>query len=309
MRFFITDDDPAVRTMLTHIIEDTDLGTIAGEAEDGSFVNESLLALKQVDILLIDLLMPIQDGIETIRQIAPFFAGKIIMISQIESKEMIAEAYSLGIEYYITKPINRLEVITVIQKVSERIRLQRSVEDIQRSLSALNLGKSLETKPAIPAEKSIRTAGKHVLSELGMIGESGSKDLLDMLEYIASPEAAAIYEKQFPALKELYQCVAVKKLGEDATSAALQKEVKASEQRIRRAISQALSHLASLGLTDYANPIFENYASKFFDFTEVRKKMLELENQTDTSSSTAKINPKKFVYVLYLEAKRLLNQL
>lgn len=309
MRFFITDDDPAVRSMLTHIIEDADLGTIAGEADDGSAVDASLLALKQVDILLIDLLMPIQDGIETIRQIVPSFAGKIIMISQIESKEMIAEAYSLGIEYYITKPINRLEVISVIQKVGERIRLQRSVEDIQRSLSALNLGKAPEPRAPISPEKSIRTAGKHVLSELGMIGESGSKDLLDMLEYIASPEAAGSYDTQFPALKDLYQSVAVKKLGEAASSAALQKEVKAAEQRIRRAISQALSHLASLGLTDYANPVFENYASKFFDFTEVRKKMLELENQTDASSSAAKINPKKFVYVLYLEAKRLLNQL
>lgn len=309
MRFFITDDDPAVRSMLTHIIEDGDLGTVAGEADDGASVDASLLSIKQVNILLIDLLMPIQDGIETIRQIAPFFTGKIIMISQIESKEMIAEAYSLGIEYYITKPINRLEVISVIQKVSERIRLQQSVEDIQRSLSTLNLGKAADTKPSALSEKSIRIAGKHVLSELGMIGESGSKDLLDMLEYIARSEATSGEETQFPALKDLYQSVATGKLGKEATNAALQKEVKASEQRIRRAISQALSHLASLGLTDYANPIFENYASKFFDFTEVRKKMLELENNSDQSSSTAKINPKKFIYVLYLEAKRLLNRM
>lgn len=31
MRFYIVDDDPAVRSMLEQIIEDEDLGTIAGK--------------------------------------------------------------------------------------------------------------------------------------------------------------------------------------------------------------------------------------------------------------------------------------
>lgn len=39
MRYFITDDDQAVRSMLAHIIEDADLGIIAGEAEDGSQID------------------------------------------------------------------------------------------------------------------------------------------------------------------------------------------------------------------------------------------------------------------------------
>ncbi|WP_341465735.1 DNA-binding domain-containing protein [Clostridium pasteurianum] len=44
----------------------------------------------------------------------------------------------------------------------------------------------------------------------------------------------------------------------------MKKEIKASEQRVRRAILQGLTHIASLGLTDYSNPKFEDYASKFF---------------------------------------------
>lgn len=38
--------------------------------------------------------MPIRDGIETIRHLKGTFSGKVIMISQVESKELIAEAYS-----------------------------------------------------------------------------------------------------------------------------------------------------------------------------------------------------------------------
>ena len=54
-----------------------------------------------------------------------------------------------------------------------------------------------------------------------------------------------------------------KKLGELASEADIEKERKASEQRVRRAIYQSLNHLASLGLTDFSNPKFESYAPKF----------------------------------------------
>lgn len=306
MRFFITDDDPAVRSMLSQIIEDADLGKVVGEAEDGAFVDGDLLAMKNVDILLIDLLMPVRDGIETVRQLAGRFDGKIIMISQIESKDMIAEAYSHGIEYYITKPINRLEVISVIQKVGERVLLQKSIQDIQKSLSALGMGKATEKKGNPYTEKNIITSGRFLLTELGMIGESGSKDLLEMLECIYQSEKDQSYDHKFPSLKDIFHNVALKKLGRAASAADLQKEIKASEQRVRRAIYQALTHLASLGLTDYSNPRFENYASNFFDFTEVRKRMLELENEIEPALSNARINTKKFILVLYLEAKRLI---
>ncbi|MEH7086844.1 response regulator, partial [Neobacillus drentensis] len=67
MRFFITDDDSAIHSILSQIIEDEDLGEVVGEAEDGCLLEGHILNLKQIDILFIDLLMPIRDGIETIR--------------------------------------------------------------------------------------------------------------------------------------------------------------------------------------------------------------------------------------------------
>ncbi|MGD8191208.1 response regulator [Brevibacillus ginsengisoli] len=304
MRFFIVDDDQAVRFMISHIIEDEDLGTVVGEAEDGSFIDADILSVKKVDILLIDLLMPIRDGIETVRQISSSFEGKIIMISQIESKEMIAEAYTNGIEYYITKPINRLEVISVIQKVSERVMLERSIQDIQKSLSLLGMGMSKDRRENPFTEKTIVTTGRYLLTELGIIGESGSKDLLEIVDYLYQSEKEDSYEYDFPSLKEIFHNVARKKLGQQATATEVQKEVKAAEQRIRRALAQALTHLTSIGLTDYSNAKFEKYASTFFDFKEVRKRMLELDN--DVELSNAKINTKRFILVLYLEAKRLL---
>ena len=176
MRFFIVDDSASIRTMLANIIEDEDLGTVEGEAEDGSEVYVDLLEAKEIDILLIDMLMPNRDGIETIRDINSSFKGKIIMVSQVESKEMIGEAYSLGVEHYITKPINRLEVSSILKKVSQHLLLEKSVEDIHKSLSVLT---SIQKTSEIGSNRvnSIVPAGKSILLELGIIGESGNKEI------------------------------------------------------------------------------------------------------------------------------------
>lgn len=79
--------------------------------------------------------MPFKDGIETIYDIKPIFEGEIVIIPQIESKELIAQAYSYGVEYYITKPINKIEVLSVIKKVIERINLEESLHNIHQLAS------------------------------------------------------------------------------------------------------------------------------------------------------------------------------
>jgi two-component system, response regulator YcbB len=306
MNFYIVDDDEVHRSMLAQIIEDEDLGDIIGEAEDGFMLEKNLMILKYVDILFIDLLMPVCDGLETIRRLKGEFLGKIIMISQVESKELIGEAYSLGVEYYISKPINRIEVLSVIRKVMERIQLEKSISEIRKSLNnVLNLQQPKQETANVLKKTSIVTAGEFLLSELGILGESGSKDLLDILQYLDQYEQYHTFE-QFPPLKKIFVQITLKKLGTPAAQIDIQREVKASEQRVRRAIYQSLNHLASLGLSDFSNAKFENYASKFFDFTIVRKKMTELQKNPKATASSTRINTKKFIQVLFFESKRLI---
>lgn len=305
MNFYITDDDITVRTMLTQIIEDEDIGEVVGEADDGSFIDGMDLNMKNVDILFIDLLMPIRDGIETIRLIKPEFTGKIIMLSQVETKDMIGEAYSLGIEYYITKPINKFEVLAVIQKIKEKIYLEKSVQDIHKSLSnVLNLNQPLNQQVAVNAQK-MKSPGHFLLSELGIAGEKGSKDLLDIIMYLDEYERKYSFEKGFPPLKDIFSAVVRKRHHDKAPESEIKKEIKASEQRVRRVIIQSLNHLASIGLADFSNLKFENYASKFFDYTVVRKRMNEIKKGSSQTSTSVRINAKRFIQVFYYEAKQM----
>lgn len=71
------------------------------------------------DIVIADLLMPVMDGltfVEEARKSHPQLA--FIMLSQVSSKDMIADAYEKGIEFLFQKPVNSVELETVIKKVS-----------------------------------------------------------------------------------------------------------------------------------------------------------------------------------------------
>ncbi|MDP3058117.1 MAG: response regulator, partial [bacterium] len=65
-RFFVVDDDVAVRRMLGSIIQQAKLGVVVGES---GLAEEALLAIceKIADVVLVDLLLPDMDGIELIR--------------------------------------------------------------------------------------------------------------------------------------------------------------------------------------------------------------------------------------------------
>ena len=285
MNFYIIEDDVATRRMLEQIIDREALGKVRGMAGSGQDVNGQMV--QDIDIILIDLLMPERDGIETIQVLRrEGYQGKFVMISQVNNKEMVGEAYAAGVEYYIHKPVNRLEVTSVLHRVIETLALRKSLSTIRKSLFMVE-----EFQP-VKKEIPFDTCVLNILTQLGGAGEAGYKDVCQLFTYIYQQEQETKREiTPFLALKDLFASYLV---GEP-------KSVKALEQRLRRLIYQVMTHMASIALTDYANPTFEYYASRLFDFEVVRLRMRELEQGVKTSK--CKINMRKFLSVLYTECK------
>ncbi len=291
LSFCIVDDDGAARRMLQHIIEDSGLGEVTGVAENGQD-GVRLILSECPDIVLMDLLMPDQDGIETINSLqAQGCRSKFVMISQIENGDMVSRAYRSGIEFFIRKPINKIEVESVLHKVNERYAINRYLEEIKSSLFKLE-GLQFGAPPTAAFKRSVKEVIQPILMNIGMISESGSRDIITIMELVSAKEDRG----SLPPLKELYEMAAAS-YKSDPTEAA--KEVKAIEQRLRRALTAGLTNLAAIGLTDYGNPKFEHYAPLYFDFEEVRLKMKEIE--LGRESGKVKVNIKKFLQVLHLE--------
>ncbi|MDQ0918418.1 response regulator [Paenibacillus sp. V4I5] len=294
LSIMIVDDDVVCRSMLQDIIDECGIGEVMGTAE-GGIEGARMILKSKPDVVLIDLLMPDQDGIETITQLKNSgYDGKFIMISQIENKDMVGEAYQKGIEFFIHKPINRVEVEHVLCKVNEQWKYERYVSEIKQSLAKLDIA-----GPSSPRiERKVRDVVKAILMDLGIIGEIGSKDIIALMENAIEHREAT----SFPPLKELYESVAnTYKQGQKD----IEKESKAIEQRIRRTIMAALNNMASIGLTDYSNPKFEYYAPLYFDFQDIRMRMKVMDEELQPDKG--KVNIKKFLQVFYMEILEKLN--
>lgn len=276
--------------MLRQIITEGDLGLVIGEADSGSG-SLSPITTMHPDVVLIDFLMPEWDGIETIEQLREKgYQGQFIMISQIVNKEMVGEAYEAGVEFFIHKPINRIEVQSILKKTAEQFRLQDSLLAIKESLANITPSKPINKK------QSVKEIVYSILSDMGVVGEIGSDDMVAIIEFLFEQHPLMT---QLPPLKELYEAIATKS---GTPSSNIQKESKAIEQRLRRTILMAMNNIASLGAIDYTNPEFEYYAPRYFDFQEIRMQMIQMqEGRKDFAKM--KVNNKKFLQVLYLEVQ------
>ena len=93
----------------------------------------------------------------------------------------MGKAYENGIDYYIMKPLNRNEIVSVLKNVSEHLRLESFAHNLQNSLLSLNP----QNAPTPPAPKeNARTRTENQLKELGIRSAPGSQDLLNIIVYI-----------------------------------------------------------------------------------------------------------------------------
>lgn len=275
LKLYIVDDDIAIVKSLENIIEDNDLGKIAGTSSDSEEAFDEIQKILP-DIVLVDLLMPKVDGIELIDRIKKVGNDiKFVMISQVDSKKIMEKAYDKGIDFFISKPINIIEIIRVLKNVSEIIEMKRKLKTIE---------KMFEDNSSIKIENDLRTDEldyiKRILNKLGIIGEKGAEDILKICSYLIETHSSMFDYK----IKEICD------LTTDNSTA--------SEQRIRRAINKGLSNIANLGLEDYMNEIFNRYSNRLFSFEDVRAEMDYIRGK---SESGGRISIRKFIDSLMTE--------
>jgi CheY-like chemotaxis protein len=113
----VIDDDATVRAAIRQTLERA--GFAVAAAEDGKAAMR-LLALRQPDFVITDLIMPEQDGIETIMQIRRFLPRQpILAISGFApraSADFLRMAKSLGATAVLPKPFNPEELIRTVEE-------------------------------------------------------------------------------------------------------------------------------------------------------------------------------------------------
>jgi DNA-binding NarL/FixJ family response regulator len=99
----LVDDVAELRTLLRLSLELSGRFTILGEAENG-VQGVELAGQHQPDLVLLDISMPLQDGLESlpmIRSASP--RSKIVMLSGFEERRLGSTALGLGASAYLEK--------------------------------------------------------------------------------------------------------------------------------------------------------------------------------------------------------------
>ncbi len=111
-RILVVDDDRELRGWMRELL--TRAGYQVSEAADG---NEALKQLREarLDLVILDLVMPEKDGVETLLELRREFPGlKVIAIS---GRDYLAIAEHLGAQETLAKPFTASELISAVQAV------------------------------------------------------------------------------------------------------------------------------------------------------------------------------------------------
>jgi two-component system, NtrC family, nitrogen regulation response regulator NtrX len=166
----IVDDEPSILSSLSAVLKDAGFSVLS--AQDGP---EALRLLRQEipRLVLLDIWMPDQDGLETLKKIRELYPQMlVVMMSGHGSIETAVKATKLGAYDYIEKPLS-LEKVTLV--IKHAIHEQRLEEENLRLRA--KVGRQLTLVGESPSMKRlqeiIRTAGPSN-SRVLISGENGT---------------------------------------------------------------------------------------------------------------------------------------
>jgi two-component system, OmpR family, response regulator len=121
------DDDPSVRQMIVDYLGDNDIRVTA--LATGKQIAE-VMARETIDLLVLDLRLPGEDGMEIARQLRQESTGlPIIMLTGRKEEADRVMGLELGADDYLTKPFSPRELLARIRALLRRSRAQQTVAD------------------------------------------------------------------------------------------------------------------------------------------------------------------------------------
>lgn len=118
IRVFLADDQALVRSGFRMLIEAEDDLVVVGEASDGGAAVRALTA-HPADVVLMDIRMPVMDGVEATRRIVQAGLGtKVLVLTTFDLDEYVFSALKAGASGFLLKDARPADLLNAIRNVA-----------------------------------------------------------------------------------------------------------------------------------------------------------------------------------------------
>lgn len=190
-KILLVDDEPGMLRYIKTLLEvdDHKVETASTGEEAVALIQKGL----EPNLVLLDLLMPGIDGLQTLEQLRKLQPSiKVVMLSCVNDTRKVVQAIRLGAQDYITKPFQKAELDAVIDQSlgTNREKYKGEVEELAEEtffVAASPAMRKLRSQAALVANVDIPVL---------MLGESGTgKEVMARLIHKLSPRAHRTFLK------------------------------------------------------------------------------------------------------------------
>ena len=140
-RVLIAEDEALIRLDLREMLEEEGFDVV-GEVADGASAVRLARELAP-DLVILDVKMPVMDGIEAAEEISKERLSGILILTAFSQRELVERARRAGALAYLVKPFQKHDLLPAIEIAISRFRelsgLEAAVDDLQGQLAARKL--------------------------------------------------------------------------------------------------------------------------------------------------------------------------
>lgn len=147
-RVVIAEDEGLIRLDLKEMLEE-DGYAVVGEAGDGETAVR-LTAEHAPDLVILDVKMPILDGISAAERIAADRIAPVVILTAFSQRELVERAREAGAMAYLVKPFTKADLVPAIEMAVSRF---QEIKSLEAEVSTLE--DRLETRKAVDRAKGL----------------------------------------------------------------------------------------------------------------------------------------------------------
>jgi response regulator NasT len=147
-RVVIAEDEALIRMDLAEMLTEEGYAVV-GQAADGAAAVD-LAEQERPDLVILDVKMPVLDGIAAAEQIARARIAPVVILTAFSQRELVDRAREAGAMAYLVKPFSRSDLVPAIEIAVSRF---GELEALEQEVS--ELGEQLAARKAVDRAKGV----------------------------------------------------------------------------------------------------------------------------------------------------------